>query len=670
MRLSLVAFAGISVSLLLTGCGFGSQDVAIDNPSVLNGKVMGGQSPIAGAEIKLYTFGSTGYGLSGNELESTTTHSDGTFTLAAPSCPQPNTPVYLLSSGGNTGGGDNPTAVLAVTLGPCGSINGNVVINEVTTAITAFALAHYFNDIDGGYNQGDDSFGGPSTGSAPNIVYSQGIVNATTVTIPELVNTQIGFANASVNGASGSVIEEAKIYTIANILAACVNTTGPTSYTETTTICGQLFGYTMDYSNVRPFDTLQAAVQMALYPTAHVKSLYNLIPPIGFSFGGYNTTVPKDFSIGVSYTTANASLAVPTDAVATLDIDSAGNVWFPSNGPGQIGLMHFYSQGSTGFLGPFNTTSMAFPTQVAIDGSGYAWLNDTASPVVSAYQTTNPTSTMAFPGVSNQVFTALTINDDNSVVVGSVHGGLPGLAQINTARTTFLGLSNSFVNYPVVSLAGDSVGGDSITTTNTGSGSGTSLYYYGPPNPLISAPSYTADLVATDAGIAGQTIFQGTDFVSITTGFGSASDDLCVFTIQSCSPIYPQSQRPTNVVIDGTASLWASAGSAAAVLQIPQYSTYAPGGTSYLDTNYDPARAEANELFHGTNNGGTMTNPAAIAVDFAGNVWVANAGCTTTGCTPGNFVLSEIVGSVAPTITPIAQQILANTPLTGTQPPY
>jgi len=123
-------------------------------------------------------------------------------------------------------------------------------------------------------------------------------------------------------------------------------------------------------------------------------------------------------------------------------------------------------------------------------------------------------------------------------------------------------------------------------------------------------------------------------------------------------------------VIDGESSLWASAPGGPALLQIPQYSTYAFGGTSYLDTNFNPARAEANELFHGTGNGGTMVHPAGIAIDVAGNVWVANAGCTTTGCTPSQFVLSEVIGAAAPTITPIAYQITQATTTTGTQPTY
>jgi hypothetical protein len=670
---SLFALAGLSVSFLLTGCGFGSE--AVDTGVVVNGisgRMMGGQAPVTGATLNLYTFGTGGYGLAGSQLATTTTDNFGNYYFNAFTCPQNNTPVYLIGSGGNTGGGVNTSAVLGVTLGPCGGLNslpGPIVFNEVTTAAMAFALAHYFNEIDGGYTQGADFFGGPSTYSGGIYTYSQGIINATTITLPQIVNNQIGIANSNVNGSPNSVVEAAKIYTIANIIGACVNTTGPTSNTETTSVCGQLFGYTKDYSNVRPSDTLQAAVQMALYPAANVKNLYNLIPPIGFAFGGYLTSVPQDFSIGVSYTTSNASLAVPTNAIATLDIDASGNVWFPSNGSGQVGLMQFYSAGSTAFNGPYNSSGLVNPTQVAIDNAGYAWLSDTGSSVVSGYNVNTPASVKSFT-LPSTTTTAVTINDDNSVVVGLLSGSTPMLGSINTARTTYTALSNSALNYAAVSVAGDAVGGDGVSTTNTSTGAGASLYYYGPnANPSINFHSFP---VATDAGLAGQTIFQGADFVALNTGQTSASDDLCVFSVQACFPIYPQAQRPTNVVIDGTAALWTSAPAGPGLLQIPQYSTYAPGGTSYLDTNYTPSRAEANELFHGTNNGATMVNPAAIAVDFAGNVWVANAGCTTTGCTPTQFVLSEVIGAAAPTITPVSVNIVnpAGPPTTGTEPKY
>jgi len=661
---SLFALAGLSVSFLLTGCGFGSQGVDVGVPvSGFSGHMMGGQSPVTGATLTIYSFGTTGYGLAGSALATTTTDNSGNYTFANFTCPQNNTPVYMLGAGGNSGGGINNAAVLGVSLGPCGSITGPIDFNEVTTAALAFTLAHYFNEINGGYTQGADFFGGPSTTTGSVINYSQGILNATNVTIPHIVNNQTGTANSNVNGSPGSVVEAAKIYTIANIIAACINTTGPTDNTETTTVCGKFFSYTMDYSNVRPFDTLQAAVQMALYPTSNVKNLYNLIPPVGFAFAGGLNSVPQDLSIGVSYTTPNASLAVAPATISTIDIDGSGDIWFPSNGTGQVGLVEFNPQGSTNFNGPYNASNMVSPTQLAIDGNGVAWLNDTGSTRVAGYNLATPTTFTQF-NWTTPTTTAVTVNDDNSVVYALDSGSTGTLGSINSTRTTNSVLSNSNYQFAAVSIGADAVGGDSITTTNTNVGFGSTMYYYGPSSSFHTFP------VMTDAGLGGQTIFQGTDIIALNTGVTSNQDDLCVYSVQTCFLIYPQLQKPTNMVIDGESSLWASAPTIPALLQIPQYSTFAPGGTSYVDTNFHPGRAEANELFHGTGNGGTMVAPAGIAVDVAGNVWMSNAGCNTTGCTPTPFVLSEVIGAAAPTITPFITQIITNSTLTGTLPNY
>jgi hypothetical protein len=109
---------------------------------------------------------------------------------------------------------------------------------------------------------------------------------------------------------------------------------------------------------------------MALYPGCPRQKPLQPDSPRRLRLWRLLTSVPQDFSIGISYTTSNASLAVPTDAVSTLDIDASGDVWFPSNGPGQTGLVEFFPAGSTGFYGPYNGTAMVNPTQVAIDNAG------------------------------------------------------------------------------------------------------------------------------------------------------------------------------------------------------------------------------------------------------------------------------------------------------------
>jgi hypothetical protein len=632
--------------------------------SAISGVSMGGQAPISGAVIAIYAMGTTGYGSTSTLEATTTTTGNGSFSFPAGSytCPQADTPLYLLSSGGDTGSGVNSNAVNAVSLGPCsGASNESVVVNEVTTAAMAVAMAYYFNEINSGYTMGSDSFGGPSSTSHGTTTYSTGLLRATNLTLPYIENLNLGTATCGVNSTPPAVIECAKIYTIANILAACVNTTGETSHSESKTICGNLFGYTKNGLSSRPYDTLQAAVEIALNPTVQVKNLYNLIPPVGFAFGGYNTTQPKDFSVGASYTSSAASLAVPSDAITTMDIDGNGNIWYASNGAGQTGVGAFVPP--TEWAGPYNGTSMVDPTQIAIDNANTVWVNDAGSAVVSAYSATTPGTTYVPHTLPGTVSTALTINDDNSVAVGVLNAGVPELASVNTARSSYALLPNSTLTYPAVSLAGDSVGGDAIDAT-TLPAEGLLASYYGP------STSNTVVNLAADTGLAGRVIFTGNDFVALNDGYKKPTDDLCLYSLQSCYELQPQGAGPTDMVIDGQGTIWTTAPGKYGVYQIPINNTSATQSAVYLDTSKTPSRVLTNQLVHGPDDGGTIITPAAIAIDNSGNIWVANAGCTTTGCTPTNFVLSEIVGAAAPTITPVSLGITQATVTTGTEPNY
>ena len=115
------------------------------------------------------------------------------------------------------------------------------------------------------------------------------------------------------------------------------------------------------------------------------------------------------------------------------------------------------------------------------------------------------------------------------------------------------------------------------------------------------------------------------------------------------------------MAIDGNSNLWVSESANGGVLQIPE---------SSATSNPVPAT----EFLHGTTGatgGGTVTAtaPYGIGIDATGNVWMTNAGCTTTGCTPGNFTLTEIVGAGVPTITPVSAQITGGGDV-GTKPTH
>lgn len=120
--------------------------------------------PVTTASIYLFAVGVSGYGSnaisllhgSGVSTDSAgngyiTSDSSGHFNLTglyAAYCPTSTTPVYLLSRGGNAGGGNNPVAVMMSAMPvPCSQLPNvsSVFLGEATTVAAAYALAQYAN---------------------------------------------------------------------------------------------------------------------------------------------------------------------------------------------------------------------------------------------------------------------------------------------------------------------------------------------------------------------------------------------------------------------------------------------------------------------------------------------------------------------------------------------
>ena len=656
-KLMLCGVTTLVPALLLTGCGMdqvSSVTANVESPGIV-GRAFGGQQPVSGATISVLAMGTTGYGSTGTILSSTTTDVNGNFSLPGYTCPQSDTPVYLVGIGGDAGSGKNASAVLGAGLGPCAEAQQSfVILNEVTTVGLAFTLSHFFSTTLGGANGANDWFGGPSTlgsNGSIGIDYSAGIVRGNNYTIPSIIETAVG---APTQNSPGITIEAAKINTIANILAACINTAGSTSTTETKTPCGKLFNWTQNNSVNRPTDTLQAAVQMALNPTTQVANLYNLgttTPP----FTGL-VTQPNDWSIGVSYTTSSLGLSVNTGTLSTLDIDSTGRIWFPSNAAGHVGAAVF-DPTTQSFSGPFNTTGLVFPQQVAIDANGYAWYNDSANTTVPGYLVTAPSTTesVSLPNTNSE---SVTVGGDNRINVGITASNRYELANISANRSGYSILSGVTFNFPVQSIAGDISDGDAVAVTDPTSSQMREYYVSG---------TTSSDIVHANDD-AGQVIYTGNDDIGVrSAGTGGNATALCFYAAGVCYNIRGGLQDATwGLAIDGGKQLWVADATGSGVLQVPINNPAASGSSIYLNSS-GALNIPVYELLHGTNNGGTATAPYGIGVDVVGNVWVTNAGCTTTNCTPGTMTLTEIIGAGYPTITPVSAQITSGN-LVGTEP--
>jgi hypothetical protein len=365
------AASSLPVALsLLSGCALGpvmGNSVGVAAAPAISGVIHGGPNPIIGARVVIYATTSTGYGV-GQMLQEakqvgSVAHQDtdvnGAFSFTGGyTCPAGQF-AYVVAYGGNTGAqANNPNSVLMTALGRCDDLyagtaysGGNIWIDELTTVASGYALSNFINvggDSVNGYNVG---VGASPTNNAQNGCVANsyyGTANcAATATAglrhafanaTMLVNTTTGQANAT--NTAGATIPTQFLNTLANVLQACVNSTGGGTNTSTGapnttttsagtsndgTVCGKLFSYasytstgTTSGTLVAPGNTLDTIKNLAKRPTGSATMfastcasntngttpaatcIFNLAPTSGF----YNiamSAAPPDWTLGISY---------------------------------------------------------------------------------------------------------------------------------------------------------------------------------------------------------------------------------------------------------------------------------------------------------------------------------------------------------------------------------
>jgi len=358
-------------TILLSGCAIQSADgnsgPAPISLSGIQGKVYGGQQPIVGAAIQLYQAGTTGYGSGAAALIAgggVTTNASGQFSLTGQYQCTLGTQVYVVSTGGNPGAGVNNSATLLAGLGLCDNLSSSTYINmnEATTVATVWALAPFMNGV---------IIGSPSTNTAG--------LGAAFSDINTLVNVASGQANWQTPAGNG-VVPVSQIYTLANILAACVNSTGAGDNGG----CDHLFSYAQPSGSSLPQDTVSAALDIARNPSHNVNNLLALSST--FSPFEPSLATAADLTIAVTYT--GGGLSSPSGFA----IDAAGNVWAANAGNNSVTeLSHAGAplSGSTGFT----AGSLSAPSAIAIDTAANVWIANAGNSTVTELSSTGANQT-------------------------------------------------------------------------------------------------------------------------------------------------------------------------------------------------------------------------------------------------------------------------------------
>jgi streptogramin lyase len=589
----------------------------------IRGSVHGGQQPVAGAHVYLFAANTTGYGSASVSLLNSAstgnsdstgayvlTGSDGSFSISGDYSCSPNTQVYLYASGGNPGAGANSHDGFLAVLGNCPNSDNfatatpSIAMNEVTTVAAAYAIAGYATDA-------------THVSSSGTALAQTGIGNAF-ANAANLVDISTGTARTTTLGGNGTV-PTATIYTLANILAACVNTadqTFPPNFPSSA--CYSLITSASSQGNGRggyAADTATAAINIAHYPADRVSTYYNL-PNGNTAFGGGLTTQPSDFTLTLVFSGGGIS------AARHLAVDGAGNVWVSDYSAlvEKLSPLGAFLSGSGGYT----DSSLNGPAGMAIDASGNGWVVNSGggNSTVTGFSSTNgaefanPSLSafgqyMAFDTSGN--LWAPNSRSSNDGVLAEITGGSvahtynianqPSSIVIDPSNNLWIGNIN---NGKVSKVSGGSVQSPSPYSMNFGSAI---------PEELALDSSGDIWALGSDASISAISS-SGTVFTNApyNTGTGLSGEAIA---LDGANTIYTLNELFNFMNFSFT-------------YQLSQF-TYSSGALTAVGSFVPPG----DQVYD-------------LAVDGSGNLWVA-----------AEDQVDEIVGLATPVVTPVAANLVA-----------
>ncbi|MGH7778443.1 MAG: NHL repeat-containing protein [Candidatus Binataceae bacterium] len=554
---------------------------------------MGGQQPIAGATVTLYAAGEPG-GTAAAAIISTTTNTDGDFVLPSFTCPSGTAEAYVVATGGNPGGGTNAAVALMAMAGECAEIPSFVDINELTTAAAVYAMAQFMGIGSGCVDCGGElaarlagarSLSGKSPWIDQAAQRASGLVDVTSggpgITLPSVAECDGG--SPPINCTTEETLDQ-----LADVLAACVNSSGLSSSECQTLFCDSTPGGTYSSScsiTAIPTDTLQADLSIALNPgTVYIAGLYNLAgPDLAFSPG--LATAPNDWTLSLNF-----SSGAPEVGAYSIALDGSGNVWTTNN---VTSVTELAPDGNPISPSGGYTNGIPAPISLAIDASGNVWVTNCGS------ASNNPQCTDTNGSVSE-------LNSSGDPVAGSPFSG-------------------GGINNPIgiaIDLESD------VWIVNPGNASVTELDSSGSPvspsNGFTGGGLNDPEWVAID-GSGGAWI---TDFVFSRAPLALVSEFASNGTPAAGSPFSGGGiQSPQGVAIDRAGDVWITNCYNGGIRGT------CPGSVSELDSSGTPLSPSS-----GFNGGGVSGGVFGVAIDGTGNVWTSDYG---NGINPN---VAELIG--------------------------
>ncbi|MBY5544067.1 hypothetical protein [Rhizobium leguminosarum] len=339
----------------------------------LEGQVLGANAPIANATVTLWAASAD----APVQLSQTKSGTDGSFALDAPA-PSGDSNLYLVVTGGeptaNNGSGSNPAIALIAAVGP--TPPAKVTINEMTTIASVWTHAQFLD-------------GTAIRGHALGLKIAAG-------NVPNFVDLATGAWGDAIQDPLNSTQTQtmANFATLANLLSACVTRAA-------TDACDKIFAATTPPSGTVPTDTLAAALSVARNAAYQPEKLFALLDafypvPEGKTlrqtpYLPYLSFAPTAWVLPLKFTGGGLS------APGKIMFDGEGNAWTgvnfivgsqASDDLWDGNLSKFAPNGdplspiTTGFQGG-GIEGPGFGT--AVDADGRAWVTSTGSKTISLF---------------------------------------------------------------------------------------------------------------------------------------------------------------------------------------------------------------------------------------------------------------------------------------------
>jgi streptogramin lyase len=596
--------------------------------TVLKGTVMGGQVPVTGASVQLYAAGTTGYGTGSQALFSSalTTDSNGNFTITSAdyACPSSGALTYLVATGGNPGlTSDNPAIALMTPLGACGSLSSVpfAVINEVTTVASAWTFASFL------------SSGARMGTSATN---AQGLANAF-ASVGNLVDITKGYAPGS-QAPAGATIPQAKIDSLADILAACVDSAA-------TTACDSQFTQATPPGGTPPADTLDAALDIARNPSNDAAALFALTSQQA-PFQPQLSSAPNDCTLAVSF--GGGGLDYPTD----LAVDSSGNVWAANYCSSSDPCGSVTELSNTGQAispaGGFTGGSLWESYGLSIDLHGNVWVTNQQTASVnsgdgSVTELSSEGQLMSPAGgyFAGDVFFPVAVTTDTDGNIWTANQGNGTASKLTNSGTSVSG-SNGFGAGELAgpsAVAIDANNNAWFTDQEASSGSVTYISADGTQSQEYPSGGYEPSGIAIDAiGVSAGASKGHVWVANYSTDSLDVPGSVSELTLNSNGAVTVVStgytsggiDHPNGIAIDGAGNVWVA--------------NYHGNDLTELVGAYSSSQGDPLSPSTGFGADAGLLLPFGIAIDASGNIWVSNYGAST---------ITEFVGAAAPVKTPL-----------------